>query len=166
MNSWDTPLAALVLPGPMPIFLSVWRREPRSEDEMPAITAVDNDSILLWVDPDAKMVGHEFRKYICGNALRTALDTGLEMMTKYSATKWLSDDRKGGALPPEDIEWSKTCWKPRMLQAGWKHWALVPSTKVVGQMSIKQLVDDYARMGLTVRLFNEPDEGRKWLLSV
>jgi hypothetical protein len=150
----------------MPIFLSASRGEPRPEGEMPKVTAVDNDSILLWVDPEAKMIGHEFRKFVYGNALRDALDTGLEIMEKYAATKWLSDERNGGALPPADIAWSKTGWKPRMLKAGWTYWALVPSCKVVGQMSIKQLVDDYARMGLTVRLFNEPEEGGKWLLGV
>ena len=133
---------------------------------MPRVTAVDNEFILLWVDPEAKTIGHEFRKYISGKPLRDALETGLEMMKKHGATKWLSDDRNGGALPPDDIEWSKSSWKPRMLKAGWKHWALLPSTRVTGKMSIQHLVDDYAKMGLTVKVFSDSAEGRKWLDSV
>ncbi len=133
---------------------------------MAKITAVDNDSILLWVDPDAKVVGHEMRKYVSGKPLRDALDKGVELFKQYGASKWLSDDRKGGALPPDDVEWSKTSWKPRIIKAGWKYWALIPPSKVVGQMSMKQLIEDYAKVGLTVRIFTEPDEGMKWLASV
>ncbi len=133
---------------------------------MPKITTVDNDSIVLWVDTDSKVVGHELRKYPSSEALRDALNAGVELFKKHGATKWLSDDRKGGALPQDFLDWSAANWKPRVISAGWKHWALILPLKIGGQLSMKRLVENYAKAGVTVQIFTEPDEGMKWLNSV
>ncbi len=133
---------------------------------MARITAVDNDSILLWVDPAAKLIGHELRKFVTAEVLRKAFETGLELTKKHAVTKWISDDRKGGALPPEHLQWSQSFWRPNMIKAGWKYWALLPPEKVVGQMSMKRVAEDYAKLGLTMRVFHEAEEALKWLAGV
>ncbi len=132
---------------------------------MPNIVAIDNDYALVQIDTDQRMVHHKFKKFIYGQKFRDALTAGAELMEKHKATKWLSDDRENAALPPEDAEWAKTHWFPRVHRAGWKHWALVMPAKVVGKMNMEQFVAQYGQQGIQVRVFTSEDDARDWLTS-
>jgi hypothetical protein len=85
-------------------------------------------------------------------------------MEKYGAQKWLSDDRKNSALTKEDQEWSDVHWRPRVIKAGYKHWAIVLPEKLIGELNLKRIIrEKYAGTGVTVQLFNDPEEAMKWL---
>jgi len=128
---------------------------------------VDNEYVTLWYHPEHKVIHHQFHKYTYGEALREAFTEGAKLMEKYGAKKWLSDDRKNSALTKEDMEWADTVWRPRVIKAGYKYWALVLPEKIVGQMNLKQIIKQkYANLGITVELFNGPDEAMQWLKSV
>ena len=86
---------------------------------------LDNEYLSLVYYPETKIVHHTFHQVVQGPVFREALNTGLEVFKEYNAHKWLSDDRKNDALPEADTEWAKTDWFPRVLEAGWQHWALV-----------------------------------------
>ena len=129
-------------------------------------TVVDNEYIALWVDPQRKLVHHQMRKPCYHEVFRSSLSAGVEAMRSEGATKWLSDDRLNGALPPEDEEWAKTVWFPATLKAGWKYWALVPPASVVGQMNMRRFTETYAALGVTVRVFAEPLLAEDWLAGV
>jgi hypothetical protein len=132
---------------------------------MSKITVLDNEYITLWYYPEKKIIHHKFHKYIFGEVFREGLNTGWEVMKKYKAQKWLSDDRNNSALAQEDVVWSKTDWFPRVMQAGWKYWALVQPEKVIGQTNMDRIVKEYSEKGLTVKIFSDPDEAMKWLES-
>jgi hypothetical protein len=130
---------------------------------MPKIAVFDTGSMTVWIQPEHKTVHHVIHKFVYGEELRNGLRAGYEAFKKHQATKWLSDDRKNGALPAEDVEWSKSDWFPKMVQAGWKSWAMVPPQTVIGKMNIKRLIQEYAAAGITAQIFATPDEARKWL---
>jgi hypothetical protein len=128
---------------------------------------VDNEYVTLWYHPEHKVIHHQFHKFTYGEPLREAFTEGAKLMEKYGAKKWLSDDRKNSALTKEDMEWADTVWRPRVIKAGYKYWALVLPEKIVGQMNLKQIIKQkYANLGITVELFNGPDEAMQWLKSV
>jgi hypothetical protein len=52
-----------------------------------------------------------------------------------------------------------------MLEAGWKHWAIVQPAKLLGQMNIKRISETFAAAGITAQFFSDPDEALKWLES-
>ncbi len=133
---------------------------------MSAISVLENEYASVWYHPEAGIVHHQFHKFIFGDAFRTVLSTGAEVMKKNGARKWLSDDRNNSALPQEDADWGQTTWTPQVLAAGWKYWAVVLPEKAVGQMNMKRFIDDYSGRGVKVQVFSDPDQALKWLESI
>ena len=133
---------------------------------MPTIVALDNEYCTVRVDTDKRTVSHTFKKYIYGESFREALSAGAELMEKYRATKWLSDDRNNSALPKPDQEWAATVWAPRVRKAGWKHWAVVLPKMVIGQMNVQGFVERSKKEGVDTRMFDDPGEAKAWLESV
>ena len=74
-------------------------------------------------------------------------------------------DRKNTVISEEDMQWTATEWRPRVIKGGWKFWALVLPEKAIGQLNMKRITKQYADTGVTVQLFNDPDEAMKWLES-
>lgn len=56
-------------------------------------------------------------------------------------------------------------WGPQAVAAGWKYWALVPPTDMLGSANMARVVEIYGALGVTVRTFETPDAGMKWLLE-
>lgn len=130
---------------------------------MDKISVVDNALISVWVYPARRMVHHLMKAYCHGDDFREALARGVEALERHRATKWLSDDRANGALPPEDEAWATKVWFPRARAAGWRHWAVVQPAKIIGQVNMGRFVKLYADTGIDARMFGDPDEAMAWL---
>jgi hypothetical protein len=124
---------------------------------------LDNEYMTVWYHPGKKIIHHQFHKFTYGKLFQDGLSAGAAILEKNSAKKWLSDDRKNTAIGKEDMQWTATVWRPRVIKAGWKYWALVLPEKVVGQMVMKRIIKEYADTGVTVNLFSDPGEAMKWL---
>ncbi len=90
---------------------------------------MNSEFATLIVHPGKKIVHHKYNKFIFGDAFREVMTKGADAFIKYECTKWLSDDRENSALKKEDIQWSQKYWEKRILDAGWKHWALIMPKK-------------------------------------
>ncbi len=132
---------------------------------MPPLTIIDNEYASLVYYPELKIVHHVWHKPISGERFREVLNKGAELFAQNHASKWLSDDRANSALPEEDGEWGMNDWFPRVMQAGWKFWALVVPEDIMGRMNMKQFVDHYFEQGLRIMVFTDPAEAMKWLES-
>jgi hypothetical protein len=130
------------------------------------VTILTNDRISVWCYPARGIIHHEMHKATYGAALREALEQGIVAMAKHGATKWLSDDRRNGAVPPEDLTWGDEVWFPKTVKAGWKHWALVQPDKIIGQMNMRAFVKLYGDRGVNVKVFTEPNAAMSWLMTV
>jgi hypothetical protein len=130
---------------------------------MSEITVLNNDYATLKYHPEAGVVHHIFHKAISGSEFRNVLNTGLEVFKKYGAGKWLSDDRGNAPLPDDDIAWSKAEWFPRVVEAGWKYWALVVPEDAMVRMNLMQVTDSYSAAGIRVMVFGNPDDAMAWL---
>ena len=124
---------------------------------------LDNEFMTLWYHPDKKIIHHEFHKFTQGETLRDCLSAGAEQMEFKGAQKWLSDDRKNTVVGEDDMKWTSTVWRPRVIKAGWKYWALVLPEKTIGKMNMNRIIKDYGETGVTVQAFSDPDEALKWL---
>jgi hypothetical protein len=137
------------------------------ESEMEKQTIVDNEFITLWYYPEEKIIHHQFhKKTIYGDALRTTFQKGIDLLKENNARKWLSDDKTNVAFTVDDTNWLMHNWSTRALEAGWKFWALVQPEIELGKMNLEQFTSEYAERGLIVKLFQTPEEGMVWLLSV
>jgi hypothetical protein len=126
---------------------------------------VDLPGIVLTYYPDAKIIHHEMRKYPGTEVLEATLEKGLEIIRNRGAHKWLSDDRKGGALPKSHHEWGDHVWGPAAAAAGWKYWALLPPTEVLGSTNMRRLAATYASLGVMVETFGDLKLAMAWLLA-
>jgi hypothetical protein len=130
------------------------------------VTVIDSDRATLWYHPETGIVHHYFRIAAHGADFRGVLEAGLQIMREHGATKWLSDDRNNNALTPEDSDWAINVWSHAAVKAGWRYWAIVLPEYVVGKMDMAQYIALYRTMGVSVRVFSDPDEALEWLTSV
>lgn len=132
---------------------------------MAITTILENDYLTVWYHNESRIVHHQFNKFVYGDRFREGLNTGVSLLKKHACHKWLSDDRKNSALSPEDVEWCMTDFFPRAIKAGWKYWAIIMPQKVIGQLNMKRFIETYSDMGLTVKVFSDPDKAMSWLDS-
>jgi hypothetical protein len=128
-------------------------------------TILELPGLTLWYYPITKVIHHEVSKYPGVSVLESALQKGLEVMRRRGARKWLSDDRKGGALPKTHHEWGQNVWGPDAAAAGWKYWALLPPSELVGSANVHRLVSIYGALGVTVKTFDDPVFAMHWLVE-
>lgn len=121
--------------------------------------------MTLWYHSDKRIVHHQMHRRPPITVLESVLEKGLETLKEHGAQKWLSDDRKGGALPRSHQEWAATDWGPRMAEAGWRYWALLPPQRAIGQLSMQRLQKTYASLGVTVKIFPDYFQALAWLVK-
>jgi hypothetical protein len=126
---------------------------------------IDNEFVSLRYHQRTRIVHHEFKQFVHGENFRNVLEKGLEIFTKHSANKWLSDDRGNTAIKPADAEWAIQDWAPRVIAAGWKFWAVVLPENVIGQMNMRRWLKTYSEKGVTAEPFTTPEEAMKWLVG-
>jgi hypothetical protein len=129
------------------------------------IPIVDNEFATSWCYPSKKLIHHQFHKFCCGDNFRNIMIRDAEAFEEHKCTKWLSDDRKVGLIPPDDVDWGRIHWTPRVIKAGWKYFAMVLPEKVIGQMVHTAIVNEFAELGVEAQIFGTPEEGMAWLDS-
>ena len=130
---------------------------------MAVTTLIDDERKSLVYHPDSKVIHHRMKTNLRGNEFRELLSTGAEYLVENRATKWLSDDRDGGVVAPDDNEWGDTVWAPRVIKAGFKFWAIVAPENAVGSMQMRRFAEEYRRRGVTVKVFTNVDDALGWL---
>jgi hypothetical protein len=124
---------------------------------------LETPRMTLWYLPGERIVRHEMHQYPGRETLEQVLMCGLELMREKGATKWLSDDRAGGALPRSHHEWGQNIWAPQAIAAGWRYWALLPPAEAIGNANMNRLVEVYAAKGVTAQIFREVGSAYRWL---
>lgn len=131
----------------------------------PPLTIIDDEFVTLWYHPDEKVVHHKIHKFLVPGVFERLLSKGADFLESHGATKWLSDDRNNVVVSPEDLEWSDRVWAPRVLKAGFKHWAIVVPSTAVAELQMKALRTKRQKQGLTVEMFEAVEDAMAWLTS-
>ena len=131
----------------------------------PREVVLDNEYVTIWCYPTKGIIHHQFQGYVFGEPFRELLMTGVEAFENHRCTKWLSDDRLFGAILPEDKKWSDTVWRPRVLKAGWKYWAMLLPDSTTGKMNIQKMLDQYAALGVSTQIHTSPEDALHWLID-
>jgi len=126
---------------------------------------IENDIVSLWYYPEKKIIYHSIHKFLYGDLFQEVMLKGLDYFEKKGCQKWLSDDRSNSVLRKQDTAWGEINWKPRMIKAGWKYWALLLPDRAIGKLSMKGLIEEYKELGVVVEIFDNIDQGFKWLDS-
>jgi hypothetical protein len=142
----------------MTVLAAVRRPKPRA--------LIENGLATLWYHPEGRIVHHQFHRNIQGEPFREILTRGAELVEKNGAQKWVSDDRGNTALHPDDAKWATEVWSPRVLEAGWKAWAIVMPEQLLGKLNMKRFIAMYADQGVSVRTFGQPEQALVWIRTI
>ena len=124
---------------------------------------VDNEFAILVYYPDQGMIHHTIRKPVAGDVFRSVMTEGADALEEHKAIKWLSDDRRNSMLPPDDMDWASANWRPRVISAGWKFWALVVPEEMLARFTMQRAVNTAFEEGLRIQAFSKLDEAKTWL---
>ena len=127
------------------------------------MVVLENPYVTLEYLPRYGLVRHKYKQFLPHEVLKEALNTGTDLLIKYGATKWLSDNSSGMETTEEDAAWINTVWLPRTVKAGWKTWALVPPESILASMKMKQYEDEFQDMGVQVRIFRNSRDALLWI---
>lgn len=127
------------------------------------ITIIENEYASLWFYPESGIVHHKIHKFMRKGLYQELVTAGVECLEKYSATKWLSDNRANPVVRHQDIDWVNTVSVPRAIRAGFKYWALVMPAKEIGKMQMRELSEELGRQGIAVKAYSDPDHAMEWL---
>ncbi len=126
----------------------------------------DSESATVIAYPEKKIIYHQIHKYITDQEYKTVLSIGADNFIKFNCTKWLANDRKNSSTYVEDIGWYVENWESRIINAGWKYWAVVMPEMVTVQMFVSKFINKYKTMGIHVRAFNDVDKAMAWLEEI
>lgn len=134
---------------------------------MSAIIIFDNEFVTVEYRPDTRMIYHTVHQPISDHPqiFKDAMNAGTAALAKYGICKWLSDDRKNGPLPDDLLEWGRTVWNIRTIEAGWRYWANVVPYEVAAASSIHTAIDELEKSGLVLRVFTDLDDAFAWLIE-
>lgn len=133
---------------------------------MATLSLINNKYAHLVFYTDEKIIHHTFHKELDSETLRHVLNTGIDLLNQYEATKWLSDNRAIEPHSENDTNWINNDWLPRVIAAGWKYWALVVPDDVMAQMNMVEFVNMFYDRGVRVMVSSDLDEARTWLTNV
>ena len=107
------------------------------------------------------------RKQLHGAELREALLLCLEVVDRYSLTRWLADDRLMGPIDPADLQWSLEVYIPRLANSSLLRMARLPSFSEENREAVEVMIDKGQAYDakLVLRDFKSEQEAMDWLME-
>mgnify|MGYP003531402513 CR=1 FL=1 len=134
---------------------------------MSTVTVVSNQYYDLLFHEDIKLVHHIYKPAMSSAQVKELLTAGTDLMEKYGATKWLSDNRQLVNTFSDDVaQWVNNVWLPRTIKAGWKYWAMVVPESVIGRADHVKYVESFYNTGIWVTVYTDVESAMKWIESV
>lgn len=124
---------------------------------------LENNCVSLWYYPELKIVHHQMCAAPASEQFRELLSAGAEVMERYRAQKWLSDDRGNTVLRDHDTDWADQEWLPRVLKAGFKYWAIVLPNAAIGKLNMRRLSAEHSDRGIISAVRETPESAFEWL---
>ena len=125
----------------------------------------DNWSMTISWNKTLRIVEQKWKGQATSKEFRASAEKVLALLKEKNATKLLRDTRKMTVILPDDQEWTKNDWMPRMAQAGLKKVAVVIPGHGVAKLSINKMkkVVHTEEYGVERALFDDIEQARSWL---
>ncbi|WP_018476277.1 hypothetical protein [Pontibacter roseus] len=126
-----------------------------------------NNFVKLSFDKQSQLGIAEWTGRLHGAELRESFLLCLEMINRFSLTKWLADDRRMGPITPDDLEWSLEVHVPNMAKSPLQRYAHLPSQFDTTRDSVDSMINKGHTYGLnlTLRDFKSKQEALAWLME-
>ncbi|MFD2246821.1 hypothetical protein [Pontibacter ruber] len=102
-----------------------------------------------------------------GPELREAFLLCMELIDRFSLTRWLADDRLMESISPADLQWSLEVYVPRVARTSLLRMARLPSQFENNNEAVEVMIDkgqDHV-VHLIHRTFTSEAEAMAWLME-
>lgn len=123
----------------------------------------DESWLTVSWDEYCQAVRLEWKSYVEGEQARLGLDTGLQLLQRKRAYRWLADVRRLGPVRQVDQQWINQDWFPRAIAAGLRVLATVSPRSAVARLSVKQIMSKVNDVDLLNGYFDDLEQARNWL---
>ncbi|MFD1188805.1 hypothetical protein, partial [Pontibacter rugosus] len=123
--------------------------------------------LTLSYDREARLGKAEWAGRLQGPELREAFLLILELVDRFSLTRWLADDRLMGDITPADLEWSLEVYVPRLSKSSMLRMARLPSAFEQSRTSVDVMISKGStyNLNLILRDFADEKEAMEWLMQ-
>ncbi len=126
---------------------------------------LDTDFVKITYDTEAKLLIQRWKRIVTSEEYRKAFQVSLEAVSKYNIPLFLSDTSKEGVISPEDRKWLEEVIIPKAVKNGLKYSATIMDKDLYKKYYLSKLKNASEESGMRFRIFDNYDEGLKWLLS-
>ncbi|WP_114782902.1 hypothetical protein [Botryobacter ruber] len=126
-----------------------------------------NSFICISHDRQAQLGIAKWNGHLQGAELRETFLLCLDLIDRYSLTRWLADDRLMQAIEPTDLEWTLQVFIPRLAESSLLRMARLPSQYEENNEAVELMINkgqNYT-VDLVHRTFQEEQEAMEWLLG-
>ena len=127
---------------------------------------LDEPWVSIRWDDVHKCVHSEWKAFANSAEFRAALMRALDAIKDHAAVCYLSDTRKVKVVVPDDQTWANEVWRPLLVNAGVKRFALVTAASGLGKMTVEEVIDLVDNRGLLMKAFDSVDAARNWLAEL
>ncbi len=126
---------------------------------------LDTDFVKITYDTEAKILIQRWKRIVTSEEYRKAFQASLDAVSKYNIPLFLSDTSKEGVISPEDRKWLEEVIIPQAVKNGLKYSATIMDKDLYKKYYLSKLKNASEESGMRFRIFDDYDEGLKWLLS-
>lgn len=126
---------------------------------------LDEHYALVTFFEEEKMGVIEWRAKCTSDEYKNAFNILLEMQKTKPIIRYISDIRNQSIISPNDRKWFETDALPRAIQQGLKAAAVVFDGNAFKKYYINVILKATNRFGLPMKMFNEQDEAKAWLMK-
>jgi hypothetical protein len=123
----------------------------------------DEPWLAIYWDDSCQAVRLEWKAYIEGEQVHLGLETGLALLQKNRASRWVADVRRLGPVRQVDQTWINQVWFPRAIEGGLRYLATVTPKSAIARMSVKQIMSKVNDTEVFHSYFDELEQARQWL---
>ncbi len=126
---------------------------------------LDTDFVKIIYNPDTKLLVQRWKRVITSEEYRKGFQTSLDTVIKYNIPLFLSDTTQEGIVAPDDRKWLEEVVIPQAVKNGLKYSATIMDKDLFKKYYLGKIKNASEQTGMRFRIFDDYDEGLKWLLS-
>lgn len=104
-----------------------------------------------------------WKGYVSSAVLRQALTDALALAGQHGVTAWIADERRLGAVRPDDLRWVGQHLMPQLVALGVTRVARIEATDPLNRLLIqREITASQQVLPFEVRVFGSSNEARVW----
>ncbi len=120
----------------------------------------------IYYHVESHTVVLEWHGFASEENFRAACDASLALLEAKQTSKMLANNKDAKVVSPANQKWLNEEWFPKAYRAGYRTSAVVVSTNIFNEMTVKNIVNQMDAGKFTVQFFQEETQAFAWLQTM